>query len=342
MRCLQLHIFYLLVTSAFLAGCREEYNVILTPPQDDDTHTLFIDSEIGSIILDVNFPSDRLNTIGKSRFLLTLDFEDGKLQSITTKPEPISAFIPTGAAKYERRRITIDLEENPNYPYKSQLNDANFSEEKLSNLPLGHIVIDGADWTIIPLSSRCTGFLVSPNLVVTNNHCVADQAECARTKIEVWNYKEGWLKRNFDTSSYQCKEVLYTDTERDQTLFRIDGNASFYNQFPVARRPMNLKKDEIFRLSTMDQSDFTGRVYRAHRKCVLLSEDGMQRSNDGKKYLEAQCDKNIYPGNSGSPVFDSEGYVFGVLWGKPLIRDGIAIFAPLNPTIIRLILEENT
>lgn len=341
MRCFKFDLFGLFLFSILLVGCREEYSVILTPPEDGDSHNLYVDSEIGTVFLDVRFPSDRTNTIGKARFILTLDFEGGKLQKISTKPDAVSAFIPKEVTSDRGRWITIELEENPNYPYSRELNDEDVSDDKLTNLPLGHIIIDDADWSLIPLASRCTGFLVGSDLVVTNNHCVADKAECGRTKIKVWNYKEGWMKRNLDTSTYQCKEILYTDSERDQTLFRIDGNASFYNQFPISRRAMNLKKDEIFRISTMNQSAFMGTIYREHRKCVLKDDEGMKKSIDGKRYIDALCDKPIYQGNSGSPVFDSEGYVFGVLWGKPLLGEHVAVFAPLNPTIIRLILDEN-
>jgi len=341
MRCFKGSIFGVLFLSSLLMGCREEYYVIAPSPERGDSTTLFADSEIGPLAIDLHFPVDRKNTIGKARFLLTLEIEDGKIESVSAKADKVSAFIPQSVVEYKGWRILVTLQENPNYPYAAQLEDRDVSEEELSNLPLGHIIIDDADWSLLAVYSRCTGFLVSPNLVVTNNHCVADKSDCSRTKIKVWNYKEGWMKRNLDTSTYQCKEILYTDAERDQTLFRIEGNASFYSKFPIARRAMNLEKDEIFRISTMDEGFLMGRIHRQHKKCVLKNDEGLQQSLDGKRYLDAICDKDINMGNSGSPVFDSEGYVFGVLWGKALVSERTAIFAPLNPTIMRLILEEN-
>ena len=341
MRCFKSPILGVLLSTLLLTGCREEYYVIAPSPERGDSTTLFADSEIGPLAIDLHFPVDRENTIGKARFLLTLEIEDGKIQSVSAKADEVSAFIPQSVVEYKGWRILVTLQENPSYPYRRQLQDQDVSEEELSNLPLGHIIIDDKDWSLLAVYSRCTGFLVSPSLVVTNNHCVADKSDCSRTKIKVWNYKEGWMKRNLDTSTYQCKEILYTDAERDQTLFRIEGNASFYSKFPIARRAMSLEKDEIFRISTMDEGFFMGRIHREHKKCVLKNDEGLQRSIDGKKYLDAICDKDINMGNSGSPVFDSEGYVFGVLWGKAIVSERTAIFAPLNPTIMRLILEEN-
>ncbi len=142
------------------------------------------------------------------------------------------------------------------------------------------------------------------------------------------------------TSSYACEEILFTDKKRDQTLFRVSGDASFYKKFEIKSTALNLDQDELFRISSMDES-LTGIIHRVHRKCVLEDDNRVRQSDDGKAYIYANCDSKVIGGNSGSPVFTSEGAVFGVLWGANKVDPTRAVFTPLHPTIIRMILNPN-
>ncbi|MGA0164542.1 MAG: trypsin-like serine peptidase [Bdellovibrionota bacterium] len=333
-------VFSIFQQSALTLGCREEHYVIVTPPREGDRETFVIDSELGSFFLDVNFPEKRLSAVAKARFHLILDIENKEIVQMSASADEVSAYIPMAPNREGPRRISVNLVSNARYPYMREISGLDFSEERLSNLPIGVLRVDQTDWWLLPKQSRCTGFLVAPNLVVTNNHCIEDQLECRRTEIQFWNYKEGWFKRNFGTSEFQCKNLLFTDFERDQSLIEIEGDASFYGQFPISRRAHRLKKDEIFRISTMSDSFFSG-IFREHRQCVLENEGRLLDSGSGKTFLESYCDKPIEGGNSGSPVFDSEGYVFGVLWGRLAVDGNIALFNPLHPRLIRMIHERS-
>lgn len=311
--------------------------MIANPPRNGSTETFVIDSELGSLLLDVDFPKKRISPLGKARFHLILDIEGKEIVKMSTSSDEVSAYIALTPQRVGPRRISVSLIANGSYPYLREISGLDMTEETLSNLPIGVLRIDRTEWWLLPKQSRCTGFLVAPNLVVTNHHCIQDQLDCRRTEIQFWNYKEGWFKRNFGTSEYQCKNLLFTSFERDQSLIEIEGDASFYGRFPISRRAHRLKKDEIFRISTMSDSFLSG-IFREHRQCVL-ERDGFFEGPSGKTYLESYCDKSIEGGNSGSPVFDSEGYVFGVLWGHLAVDDYRALFNPLHPTMIRMIEE---
>lgn len=333
-------VFLLFVFSALILGCREEHHVIVTPPREGDRETFVIDSEIGPFKLEVNFPKKRLSAVAKARFNLIIDIENKEIVQMSVSEDEVSAYIPMAPKREGPRRISVNLVSNPRYPYRREISGLDFSEERLSNLPIGVLRVDQTDWWLLPKHSRCTGFLVAPNLVVTNNHCIEDQLECRRTEIQFWNYKEGWFKRNFGTSEFQCKNLLFTNFERDQSLIEIEGDASFYGQFSVSRRAHRLKKDEIFRISTMSESLFSG-IFREHRQCVLEQDGRFFKDYSGRIFLESYCDKPLESGNSGSPVFDSEGYVFGVLWGKRTLDGYIALFNPFHPRLIRMIHERS-
>lgn len=81
--------------------------------------------------------------------------------------------------------------------------------------------------TIPSKDSRCTAFLVSEDIIMTNWHCFpsADDAINARLYL---NFLQGENKGAFtDTSSYSCNEWLMANEDLDVALLRCEGGPGY-------------------------------------------------------------------------------------------------------------------
>ncbi|RVO72914.1 trypsin-like serine peptidase [Sinorhizobium medicae] len=68
----------------------------------------------------------------------------------------------------------------------------------------------------------CTGFLVSDNVVMTNEHCFNDQYVC-NTATFTLGYHIGIDKSLSFGSDFRCTRVIYSDFDLDFTLFQVEG-----------------------------------------------------------------------------------------------------------------------
>ena len=152
--------------------------------------------------------------------------------------------------------------------------------------------------------SVCTAFLVAPNVLATAGHCVRTVEDCENNKW-VFDYKleneEDSFVVNIPRSSvYSCKKVLDTKltifTKKDWALIELDR--------PVTdRAPLKLNKaspnkgDDVFVIGTPSG-------------LPLKVASGSVRANK-MNYFRTNLD--TYAGNSGSPVFNKQNEVIGVL-----------------------------
>lgn len=70
------------------------------------------------------------------------------------------------------------------------------------------------------IRATCTGFLIAPDVVMTNNHCVSKTSEAKGVKITLMKEKgvpmEKWWK-------YDCGELIGTNFQMDVSLLRCSG-----------------------------------------------------------------------------------------------------------------------
>jgi V8-like Glu-specific endopeptidase len=145
-------------------------------------------------------------------------------------------------------------------------------------------------------ASRCSGFLVAPDLIATAGHCIADFVECTRFKW-VFGYSQkpdgGEIFIN-NSDIYSCKEVieqkLNETTLEDYALIRLD-------------RPVLNRKPLKYRLS--------GKISNKRELFVLgypdhlplkYADDASVINNSHSNYFITDLD--TFSGNSGSPVFN--------------------------------------
>ena len=78
-----------------------------------------------------------------------------------------------------------------------------------------------ADVRIPAASSRCTGFLISKNVLMTNNHCVENRSQ-ARGLTAAFKHEKGVLEADWD--KYLCDEFIGNDSRLDYALVRCREN----------------------------------------------------------------------------------------------------------------------
>ena len=152
--------------------------------------------------------------------------------------------------------------------------------------------------------ATCTGFLVSPTHLVTAGHCVKTMDDC-QDNFWVFDYKLKTEKASnvgaiANSAIYQCKKIVATKltvfTKQDWAVIELDR--------PVKdRAPLKLSKnspsknDAVFVIGTPSGTP-------------LKVATGKTRS---KHFNYFKTNLDTFGGNSGSPVFDAQNEVAGIL-----------------------------
>lgn len=151
-----------------------------------------------------------------------------------------------------------------------------------------------------------TGFLVGPNLLLTNNH-VLDTAELARKSFIEFEFEQDINGRKKISRSFDLRpdEVFVTDPDLDFTLVSVA---------PVATEGTELNDYGLLRLV-----EDTGKVRTGEyvsiiqhpegglKHCCLRENEVVDVFDDWLHYLT-----DTQPGASGSPVFNDQWLVVGL------------------------------
>lgn len=167
-----------------------------------------------------------------------------------------------------------------------------------------------------PTCSNCTGFLISPDIVVTAGHCMAIK-NAAKDYVWVLDYTN--KLKHVDNQNYvvvdpndiyECAEVLdwklnqsngedygfirlNRKTNREPYRFRTGGNVSFYQNVFMIGAPSGLP--------------------------LKLADNAYVVDNKEREYFRTSLD--AFPGNSGGPVFDKSGWIEGILVRGDVVSD---------------------
>jgi V8-like Glu-specific endopeptidase len=168
------------------------------------------------------------------------------------------------------------------------------------------------------LTYACTGFLVAPDLIATAGHCMVNSGQ-SRNEKETYCETFSWLFDYQDDGNghvqtvnlpashlYECRKVIYAIHEeeppyRDFALVQL--------KRPVTdRAPLVLSKQKI---QSHDAVRMVG--YPLGQPAKLSRDADILLNNVKKQSFITNLD--AFEGNSGSPVFNAQNEVIGILIG---------------------------
>lgn len=166
---------------------------------------------------------------------------------------------------------------------------------------------------------QCTAFLVGPQIVLTNSHCIPDDLKTAGSSCSdrIWIY----FPELGDLPPLRagCAQILEASTlpqvvkaTPDYAVIRLDQ--------PIHRTPLILnrsgfKDQDEYQIVKIDPQSTTSAIGAMTRATCKAKHNSIvvQDSGDDRSLNMALGDCQIVHGNSGSPLLDSEGQVRGVI-----------------------------
>lgn len=159
-----------------------------------------------------------------------------------------------------------------------------------------------------PTVANCTGFLIAPDILITAGHCVKT-LEDAQRWIWVFDYTNELEYDEYykfievpENNMYEVVKVLASildnETKQDYAVLKLDRKSD--------RAP--------YRFRTSGEVSKNSRVNTIGTPTGLplkFSENAIVVSNEEEQFFKSDID--AFPGNSGGPVFDPNGFIEGIL-----------------------------
>jgi hypothetical protein len=162
--------------------------------------------------------------------------------------------------------------------------------------------------SIPAVGSRCTAWLVSNDVAITNNHCIGSSSEAVGARIS-FNYEDGVASTS--RIWYDCSTFIKTWTYEDMTALRCQPINGVYPGQTYGK------------LTVSSTNASTGSsVYVIHQNCDYYTTSGCSPTkkyspgsvlNGSYNTKELSYDADTLGGSSGSPVLSkSSHYVVGL------------------------------
>lgn len=168
------------------------------------------------------------------------------------------------------------------------------------------------------LDYACTGFLVAPDLIATAGHCMVNSGQ-SRNEKQTYCETFSWLfdyqddgnghvqTVNLSTANlYECRKVVYAIHEEEPP----------YRDFALVqlKRPVTDRTPLVLSKQKIQPGDAVRMIGYPLGQPAKLSRDAhILLNNISKQSFITNLD--AFEGNSGSPVFNAQNEVIGILVG---------------------------
>ncbi|WP_037681226.1 endonuclease [Streptomyces albus] len=204
---------------------------------------------------------------------------------------------------------------------RNDLIDIGFLESGwLASRSVGRVVVRGRD------AHYGTGFLVSPSLLLTNNHVLRDQEEAGRGVVE-FNFQTGADGTAPDPVAFRLEPARFFATDRD-----LD-----FTVVAVAGRSAGGEPLASFGMLPLDEAQ--GKAILGEMVNIVQHPNGEPkqlalRENKVMDLLETfvHYETDTAPGSSGSPVFNDQWEVVALHHSAVPLTDGDGHYLALDGT----------
>lgn len=175
-----------------------------------------------------------------------------------------------------------------------------------------------------PMAGSCSSFLVAPNIVITAGHCVHGKSEHTLSKMRFvfgfWMESKTSTEFNLPSDNvYSVKRIVHYEYNRltsvDFAVIELDRDVTVAEPLKVSIESAE-KGDAVYIIGYPNGLPLkyspNANVFRSNSKSFVASLDAFQ-------------------GNSGSPVFNSNGEVTGVYISTYLLLIGTDYYGRLKP-----------
>lgn len=163
-----------------------------------------------------------------------------------------------------------------------------------------------------PTVGNCTGFLVAPEIIVTAGHCINSMDDANQwywlfdyTNSMQWNLEGNYI--NIDRNNlYETSEILGSKLEGEEDDELED--------YAVLRLDRVVTNRQPYRIRTSGDTSVSSNVYTIGAPTGLPLKISLDSEviDEGNDYW-FKTDIDAFPGNSGGPVFDPNGFIEGIL-----------------------------
>jgi V8-like Glu-specific endopeptidase len=157
------------------------------------------------------------------------------------------------------------------------------------------------------MGSRCTGFLITKDIVMTNHHCIPTKAHAQGVKVS-FNHLKDVARENHET--YKCDEFIMNHRSLDYALLRCQGAPG--DKFgTVQLNAMKAQKIKEVLVIQQNCDYYSDRSCDWTKKIAYGAKTRIQQWGNGA--TDIVHDADTLGGSSGSPVFDREtGHVIAL------------------------------
>lgn len=161
-------------------------------------------------------------------------------------------------------------------------------------------------------SKLCSGFMMGPDVMVTNHHCISNLGDCRNTFVAIYNgasYEQNRCNSIIRLFS-DIKDPADSRKVLDVAIVKLEKKYSGRTFKPADARP---GVNQTVSAWVIDHTGNDQTNPNLHESRILEIKCRVSGQQDHQSLVLENCP--VIQGNSGSPLLDNSGKVLGVIWG---------------------------